>query len=256
MTDLVSKRALSEQLFGAGDYQDFDARLPAKVWKYVDDFTDYLLGNDDASVRHTLIWPTKNCIQIIGNKLVSTYGSLASGGVGTSYFGSVMSGAMIASGMSILIMKYNLDPKIFLRVYSDDNAEVGPERFPYDELQAVLAHYYGVNLTDAEKTGILRGVPIEEVTFLSRTIRNAGYDAPLSIKRIHSIIEFTCDFNPKTIQNMLNSFFLELTHHGREVFEEHRRILAEHSWTQISRYRCVPWAQALQMRLEQQTLLG
>jgi hypothetical protein len=234
-----------------GDFENYDGSMhPVSV-----QFAVYLInkwyGGLGAEERNILFWEILHCFHICVRTVYTTIGCNPSGQPSTSILNSVVLIIVMISCIVILVKKYDLkleeDPD--LAGYGDDNLVAIPN-FPFGELPAVIEAVYGMKLTDAGKSGVFKAQHWTKVTYLSRSFRVEGglVHAPLNLDRIASIIYYTKDTHLITLQSTLDAFCLELTHHGRDMFEKWTKIVREHAYTRSRLLRVLTYGEAIKRR--------
>jgi hypothetical protein len=113
---------------------------------------------------------------------------------------------------------------------------------------------FGMEVTNADKSGPMESTPADRVTFLQRRFvrRDGIVHAPLPLETIAQGVYWTRDKTGdlSTLQQSLNNMVIELTHHPREVYDAwkpliERRLLSRNLGTTVP-----PFDYCLRQRLK------
>jgi hypothetical protein len=234
-----------------GDFENYDGSMHPVSVKFAVYLINKWYGGLGAEERNILFWEILHCFHICVRTVYTTIGCNPSGQPSTSILNSVVLIIVMISCIVILVKKYDLkmEEEPELAGYGDDNLVAIPN-FPFGELPDVIDAIYGMKLTDAGKSGIFKAQHWTKVTYLSRSFRVEGglVHAPLNLDRIASIIYYTKDMHLITLQSTLDAFCLELTHHGREIFEKWTKVVREHAYTRSRALRVLNYGEAIKRR--------
>jgi hypothetical protein len=224
----------------AGDFTNFDGSIPAKIWPTIERMVNTWYSGVGAAERHVLLQELHNAHHIVMRWVLVTVGCNPSGAPGTSFIDTLVLYCVLMSSLCVLLAKDGHEPRGGLALarligYGDDNCLTHPLKLDWAALPRIVKHFYGMTLTPTTKIGELVAQRMIDTTYLSRgwVYEGGVLQAPLALSRIREILYWVRDRERTTLVNTLNSFCLELTHHGREVYNSHRRILSAHPYLRL-----------------------
>jgi hypothetical protein len=125
--------------------------------------------------------------------------------------------------------------KIALITYGDDNIKACADELPESYCDDWMVHL-GIEMTDAQKTGQMRRVPLNEISFLKRNFvwdsEMKCYIPPLSKKSIARMLLMKRDSSLTDIDHcavVCSEALREAVYHGREFYDEILSFCTEQS---------------------------
>lgn len=223
-TQLYNRLTTKGKSIIAGDFSNFDGKLPAQVGRVFLDFVNewYDDGDDIARIRTLLMEHIFAAVHVHGNIAYQVRDGNPSGNPITSIYNSFCN---IIMCHTILTKDFNLSDDSFeLAVYGDDNIlAVELNNLRASDFTPYFKRRFDMDYTHWSKKDSESYDTMETISFLGRKfVEDSGIiRAPLSLQ---TIVESTYFYkkpnNPcDVLLATADSFFLELAHHPEHVFD-------------------------------------
>jgi hypothetical protein len=237
----------------AGDFKNFDNTIPAWLLMRVLDIVNRWYGQRDSVERTAAFLEIIFPVLIIKDKLVRIIGE-PSGNALTALLNSIVNYIVMTVALRIMCKKAQVEyesRKKRLVLYGDDNLLTYPAHLPWAELTDIIKHFFGMDYTPPWKYGPIEVQMVSDMTFLSRSFvgrPDGSMDAPMDMGRIFGTLYYMRSQIYGDVQNTLNNICLELSHHGREVFETTIKAIREDPYTQLREFTFPGWEEIKQRR--------
>jgi len=213
----------------AGDFENYDGTIPIVLGKAFLRFVNewYHDGPDNAKIRELLMQHLFYAEHVCFDKIFQTIGSHPSGDPITGIYNSIIN-TIIMTVVAIYDLGLSFEEFVQFN-YGDDNI------FKSNRLDLKVSDFaphikrrFGMVYTHCSKSDVDQYDTLDTITFLGRKFRlDCGvYRAPLDIP---TIVESTywCTRggdHDVTLLSASESFFLEFSHHPKEVFDHYTNI--------------------------------
>lgn len=209
----------------AGDFTNYDGMLPRFVGRFVLAFINawYNDGPINARIRELLFEHIYNATHICFDSIYQVIDGNPSGNPITSIYNSLCNIVMCCV-ILLLDLKLSYD-QFQLAVYGDDNVitTLAPGLRCVD-LAPHFLRRFGMTYTHFSKAAVEPYDTLETIRFLSRSFvyYDSVYHAPLELDTITEIPYWTRGQTmDEAILATATSFFLELSHHPKDVFDSY-----------------------------------
>lgn len=228
----------------AGDFHRFDQSIRKDVMSLAFRFfneTGYQDVMSEERVAGDMLAEIMcNVVFTLDGKVYQLSGINPSGNPVTSTINSVVLGLVLYSACQRILP--NRWQEIDGAFYGDDNLLRFPEPIDPKQLPLLIKEMFGMTYTAPDKTDNVQLAYIDDVDFLSRSFVLTEYtsevtlglandvepqlivQAPLDIERIYSILDYTratSEQEDKVMAQQVRSSMIEMSHHGRRVFNEY-----------------------------------
>ncbi|AUW34305.1 polyprotein [grusopivirus A1] len=213
------------------DYKKFDGSLSPQVMEAAVEVFSWFASNPD--LVKAIHRPTIYSTNWVSNQVWTVEGGMCSGSPCTSILNSAVNILVI----STMMMSYGYDPKeLRLLTYGDDCVISVPYKVDISDFKKRLKNYFGMTVTNFDKTEEFKWLSRGEISFLKRTPAilegTTKLVGALDLDSMREKIQWTRSLNDFSSQ--LESFQLELALHGRGVYEkeiqELRKISPGSAW--------------------------
>ncbi|QCF41176.1 polyprotein [grusopivirus C1] len=213
------------------DYKKFDGSLSPQVMEAAVEVFSWFARDPDMvrKIHHPTIYSTN----WVSNQVWTVDGGMCSGSPCTS----VLNSAVNVLVLSTMMMSYGYDPKeIRLLTYGDDCVISVPYKVDVSDFKWRLKNYFGMTVTNFDKTEEFKWLGRGEISFLKRTPTildgTTKLVGALDLSSMKEKIQWTRSLNDFSSQ--LESFQLELALHGKEIYEreiqELRKLSPGSAW--------------------------
>jgi hypothetical protein len=234
------RKSLSQEggTMWCGDFSRFDQSIPEIVMRAAARFLADTAGG--GIVRDILLEEVINAHFAVGQRVYATLGMNPSGNPLTTILNSVVQYIVLYSAIKRICIRHSIEFDMLdcvFALYGDDNVVWVPvPDFPLGELAGTIRDMFGMEYTAADKSDNIEPCSIDDVTFLGRKFvsRPRHVDAPLDLDRIKEIMYWYqggMDTRLNVLASQAQSFMVELSHHGREVYEQYVKELRDHPFT-------------------------
>lgn len=207
----------------AGDFTNFDGKLPKQVGQTFLKFVNEFYDDEFSHVREILMSKIFNATHIHGCNIYQVADGNPSGNPLTAIYNSICN---IIMCFTVLVLDLGLKVSDFqLIVYGDDNImTTSKSGITCSMLAEFFLKRFGLVYTHWSKKDVECVDSLETISFLGRAfvLRNGRVYAPL---KLTTVIEATYWIKTKNNNEILfnmcetfRSFQLELVHHGKEIF--------------------------------------
>nr|WPD49028.1 MAG: polyprotein [Grusopivirus sp.] len=208
------------------DYKKFDGSLSPQVMEAAVEVFSWFASNPD--LVKAIHQPTIYSTNWVSNQVWTVEGGMCSGSPCTSILNSAVNILVI----STMMMSYGYDPKeLRLLTYGDDCVISVPYKVDVSDFKKRLKNYFGMTVTNFDKTEEFKWLSRGEISFLKRTPAilegTTKLVGALDLDSMREKIQWTRSLNDFSSQ--LESFQLELALHGREVYEKEIQELRKRS---------------------------
>jgi len=272
----------------SGDYQKYDRRLKKLICRTAQLWIVLWHKRSGATEQHqTAVWLIiENAINgfiVYGDVLLKNNFTNPSGFFITTFFNIVCNVFMLATctiRQALTIPKYNmleyyphirvqylsttneLDTKVWsmaykvlsgtkVKAYGDDHM-LGCNQFDLDSafIADNMMKEFGMTITNTDKNGPPDVKPIEEVSYLSRSLGKVfEHRCPLDVNVVKCISQFMKDDNPGTYESMRNSMEIEGSHLSFEEYEVIRKTFNDSLASRKNRLTMRPYTVVFNARL-------
>jgi hypothetical protein len=225
-TEIFTRLNQTSKSVIAGDFTNYDGKLPKFVGEFFLQFVNewYNDGETNANIRKLLFYHITDATHISNCYVYQVVDGNPSGNPITSIYNSF---ANIIMCMTILHEDLCLcSDEYTLVVYGDDNViTINRPGYKASDLTNYFKDRFGLVYTHFSKEESDTNDTLLDIRYLGRAFvySDGVYHAPLKIK---VIVEATYWFKSTTspqeiVLSTAESFFLELSHHGPQVFREY-----------------------------------
>lgn len=208
----------------SGDYSNFDGKLPKFVGevflRFVNEWYDD--GEEAATARITLVENVYAAMRINGKYVYQVADGNPSGNPITSIYNSICNVVML---YVVVVVYLKVDPSLWrVSTYGDDNISSLPvPGLRCSHIAGFIKDRFGLEYTHSSKADDPVDT-METAVYLGRSFRTGETNirAPLSMTIIQEIPYYmtTKDQQEVTMVSMASSLYLELHHHGKDVYKE------------------------------------
>lgn len=224
----------------AGDFSNFDGSLNPQILWGVFDVIDNWYGKQNSLERRTLWREIVFSVHVCRGVLYHWTHSQPSGCPATAMVNTIYNSIAVRLVWLLMVPRKWKNMQAFnehvsMIAYGDDNViNISEEALPFFNQQTITEGFakIGMTYTDEAKTGkIHMRRTLDEVSFLKRRFVLEGFHwkAPLELATVDEIpkwIRNSPSDEQATVDN-ISSAQLEWALHGREVYEERKRMMDE-----------------------------
>nr|WAQ80631.1 MAG: polyprotein [Fish-associated picornavirus] len=201
------------------DYSKYDGSIPKGL---MDAAVEVLATcHEDPDLVRQLHAPVVTSSHWVSDEIWTVFGGMPSGSPCTSVLNSVVNVLLIRSILDFL--GHNLE-EVHVTCYGDDVLLSTVMPVEGDKLVNLIRDWYGMEATNASKTGSNLEVTWEDATFLKRNFRCfPGTSYTVGLLDLNSIMQkIQWCHSTESFKSQLESATLELAMHGEAVYNEFR----------------------------------
>lgn len=216
----------------AGDFENFDGNLTNEMGRTILKFINwwYNDGNVNASVRELLLEHVFTSKRVYGKDIYETVSGTPSGHPLTAIFNSFH-----CIGMTFVVLTEDLNivaPDFDMVCYGDDNViNINKKGIRCSTLAEHYKRRFGIGYTHFSKDAVDRDDTIHTIRYLGREFKfEQGHcRAPLDLATINEMLfwHHGNEHSDAKLYSTVESFAIEMSHHGREIFLENTEALRE-----------------------------
>jgi hypothetical protein len=220
----------------AGDYSNYDKRLPFDVIMQILDVIQEFYDDEHYMIRKSIFIATFNAIHLCGKSLYRCFRGNPSGTPLTTIINCCANAILFRYAYMYLSVRQepSVDPFTF-RMYvefasfGDDNISGVSDKVPWFNAIAYskVMEEYGIAYTSSAKENVVVEYEhIDDVSYLKRSFvfRDSWMFAPLDKNSIHETMQWCRMSNThidEIMQATFNSFCQEMVHYGEEEFNDY-----------------------------------
>jgi hypothetical protein len=226
----------------AGDFSAWDSTMYSEIGDLIIDLINEWYGDSDENktLRRILFMEMYSSVHLYNDILYVWHKGMPSGNPLTSILNSIYNNIIIRAAYIMALESYDsikdFDHNVYMCAYGDDNvisvSDKVKNEFNMTVLTECLAEF-GMTYTDDNKNVDTRGFrDISDITFLKRSfVYHEGRNkwlCPLDFESIRHQLYYTDDMD-KVVDTVIQSYDtlkLELSLHGKEVFDKTVKIVA------------------------------
>jgi len=216
----------------AGDFENFDGNLTNEMGRTILKFINwwYNDGAENAKVRTLLLEHVFTSRRVYGKDIYETVSGTPSGHPLTAIFNSFH-----CIGMTFVVLTEDLNitaPDFDMVCYGDDNViNINRKGIRCSTLAEHYKRRFGIGYTHFSKDAVDRDDTIHTIRYLGREFKfNQGHcRAPLDLATIREMLfwHHGNEHSDAKLYSTVESFAIEMSHHGREVFLENTQSLRD-----------------------------
>lgn len=221
----------------AGDFENFDGNLTNEMGRTILKFINwwYNDGDDNARIRGLLLEHVFKSRRVYGRDIYETVSGTPSGHPLTAIFNSFH-----CIGMTFVVLTEDLNitaPDFDMVCYGDDNViNINCKGIRCSTLAEHYKRRFGIGYTHFSKDAVDRDDTIHTIRYLGREFKfDQGHcRAPLDLATIKEMLfwHHGNEHSDAKLYSTVESFAIEMSHHGREVFLENTQALRD--WVSVN----------------------
>ncbi|AUW34306.1 polyprotein [grusopivirus B1] len=199
------------------DFSGFDGSLPPQLMEAAVEVLSHFHVEPDLVVK--IHQPVIKSTNLVGDELWKVDGGMCSGAPCTSVLNSICNYLAIAT---VLISYGYKDDDFKIYTYGDDCVVSVKEKTSMEDLEWRFAAYFGMTVTNFDKSSEISFLPPNQITFLKRSPLEL-YDTgkivgALDLSDSHEKIQWMK--SPETFEQQLDSYLLEVAIHGEQIYNQ------------------------------------
>nr|QKE55053.1 MAG: polyprotein [Picornaviridae sp.] len=199
------------------DYKGFDGSLSPELMRAAVDLLSYF--HSDPELVKKIHEPTIVSTNLVAGQVWEVDGGMCSGSPCTSVINSICN----CLAISTIMISYGIDPADFrLVTYGDDCIISLKQRVDLFDLEWRFKAYFGMTVTNFDKSSTIQWLSPMEISFLKRTPiylhGSTKIVGALDLGSADDKIQWTK--GPVYFEQQLDSYLFEVAIHGQDVYEE------------------------------------